>query len=62
MTEQVPSEQCCDSWRKAQQLGTDNEMYGMLLRDYSGTGADWHVGCDLPAVRFCPWCGAKKDE
>jgi hypothetical protein len=47
--------QCCEAWEKAQQSGTDNEAYGRLLY-----GADdWRMGCDLPPVKFCPWCGAE---
>lgn len=61
---------CFDSWEKAQQDGTDNEMYGALLSDHANPARvygniptnppDWHLGCDLPSVKFCPWCGANK--
>lgn len=63
MSDNLPSEeQCCNAWSKAQQPGTDNEMYGQLLRNYGGASNDWHIGCDLPPVKFCPWCGAKKHD
>jgi len=48
---------CCDAWRMAQQRGTDNEMYGALLWIEGETAL---MGCDLPPVQFCPWCGAEK--
>lgn len=60
MSNLTNDQDCCNAWRRAQRPGTDNEMYGQLLRDYGG--GDWHIGCDLPTVAFCPWCGAKKDE
>jgi hypothetical protein len=50
---------CCSAWANAQRSGTDNEGYGSLLNFYSGD-QDPHMGCDLPTVEFCPWCGAKK--
>lgn len=36
------------------QSGTDNEAYGALARFWDG---DVHMGCDLPPVAYCPWCG-----
>lgn len=48
---------CCEPWRTAQLDGTDSEAYGRLLSNYGG---EWHMGSDLPEVRFCPWCGARK--
>ena len=50
-------EPCCDAWRKSSNSGTDNESYGRLRWDLDG---EWHFGCDLPAVKFCSWCGASK--
>lgn len=50
---------CCDDWAKAHQSGTDNEMYGALVH-YPQPHTP-HIGCDLPRVKFCPWCGASKD-
>lgn len=64
-------EQCCPSWLRAQSGGTDNEGYGALLHDYANPRrfgrveeprkpSTWFMGCDMPQVQFCPWCGAKK--
>jgi hypothetical protein len=49
---------CCASWEAAHRNGTDNEMYGALVYwlDHNP-----YIGCDLPAVEFCPWCGARKE-
>lgn len=51
--------QCCDVWAKAHEAGTDNEMYSSLISDESD-GESW-MGSELPAVRFCPWCGKPKE-
>lgn len=45
---------CCYEFRKAQQYGTDNEGYGPLLGSHNG---EWHMGCDLAPIEYCPWCG-----
>jgi len=52
---------CCDAFARALGWGTDNEMYGALI--YPSTYPDgqvthWNIGCDLPPMGFCPWCGA----
>jgi len=63
----VPSAQCCANWERAQGYCTDNEGYGPLLTDYDNPRGrpkvnppEWHIGSSLDAIRFCPWCGAKK--
>lgn len=69
MNENVTAQDCCIAWGKAQTFGTDSEAYGSLLRDYANPQRhrgvvmrppDWHMGLELPPVKFCPWCGAKK--
>ena len=52
-------EKCCDAWGLARQEGTDNEGYGSLIID-NRPGYGWGIGCDLPRVLYCPWCGATK--
>lgn len=55
---------CCEPWAQAHQWGTGNEGYSSLIYwredgphiGYTGTGGA------LPVVRFCPWCGAKKEQ
>lgn len=49
------AEPCCESWEKAHESGTDNEMYGSLVCNGRQIGAS-----DLPPVNFCPWCGSFK--
>jgi len=44
----------CSEFREAQQSCTDNEGYGRLIREWGG---EWRIGCDLPAMNYCPWCG-----
>lgn len=53
------ADQCCDDMRHARQSGTDNEMYGALVY---WSGDKIVMGCDLPAIRFCPWCGHEKTD
>jgi len=63
-------EDCCKAWGSAQQEGTDNEGYGALLswlgpemEDTDGRViGGWSVGCLLPPIRVCPWCGVSRDE
>lgn len=59
--EQVPAEQqdCCESWTVAQQPGTDNEGYGALVGYLFGR---WIMGSVPESPRFCPWCGAPKEN
>lgn len=52
----LPPDPCCKDLAQSLKNGTDNEMYGSALNWWAGA---YHLGCDLPDVRFCPWCGAK---
>ena len=47
---------CCEAFRKAHENGTDNEAYGQLIYD------DDDLGCNLPPIKFCPWCGKPRTE
>lgn len=58
MTERKDQLDCCMAMIQAQQSGTDNEMYGALVRYYDPDNTVW-MGCDLPPITFCPWCGKK---
>jgi hypothetical protein len=44
----------CDAFQAAQRSGTDNEAYGSLAYRWDG---EIRMGCDLPPITFCPWCG-----
>ena len=44
----------CQAFKAAQLGGTDNEGYGRLVRWF---GDGWQIGCDLPTINYCPWCG-----
>lgn len=55
-----PIKPCCESWNQAQQAGSDNEGHGALVYRRYDNGQIEAMGCDLPPIRFCPWCGAKK--
>lgn len=48
---------CCASLSAAFSSGTDNEAYGSLASAYDDDPASIHIGCELPAIAFCPWCG-----
>jgi len=50
---------CCDEWRRAQESGSGNEAFGVLVRDL-GNGPQ--IGSELRPVRFCPWCGHDKSQ
>jgi len=50
---------CCADWANAHESGTDNEGYGALIY-YLDKGKPAIGSGGLPFVRFCPWCGAKK--
>ena len=56
----MAEEKCCDAWEKAHESCTDNEGYGALI--FSSFDGEEHMGVDLPRVKFCPWCGAKKEK
>ncbi len=50
---------CCEAFAHAQQSGTDNEEYSAVVKGCLTTG--FQIGHhDLPSIKFCPWCGAKK--
>lgn len=51
---------CCDIFYTAQKDGTDSEGYGGLLTEI--TDDEWHIGCDLPPIKFCPWCGGNWEK
>lgn len=56
---------CCETWAKAHEWETDNEMYGRLVHcndEKEGRHAAPYptIGSDLPPVKFCPWCGQSK--
>lgn len=63
---------CCDAWTKAFRSRTDNEGYGSLIHTehirFDGPDQTTvhfrsiQIGhdCELPEVRFCPWCGHAK--
>jgi len=48
---------CCMPMIQAQQAGTDNEAYGALVS--CSIEMIIEIGCDLPPITFCPWCGRK---
>ena len=60
---------CCEAWRHAHDQGTDSEGWQSLIW-YNEDTSDQatYVSCvgrheaesELPAVLFCPWCGASK--
>lgn len=57
MTARGPKLGCCMAMIQAQQSGTDNEAYGSAV-SYSVEGIA-EIGCQLPPITFCPWCGKK---
>jgi hypothetical protein len=54
------AEPCCAEWAAAHKCGSDNEGYRCLV-NYSDKNVA-RIGCDLEAVRFCPWCGSAKGQ
>lgn len=46
----------CGTFSKALKTGTDSEGYGPC---FDITDGEWSIGVDLPAPKFCPWCGRK---
>jgi hypothetical protein len=51
---------CCPDMEAAQESGTDNEGFGPLV--YRSAEDIFFLGCDLPALKFCPWCGKRPKE
>lgn len=47
---------CCHDFKNAMRSGTDCEGYGALI-DYPRS-----IGCGLPDMNFCPWCGKALNE
>jgi hypothetical protein len=54
MARQYPKVICCEALAHSFESGTDNEGYSNLIRCYED---EFHIGCDNPALKFCPWCG-----
>jgi hypothetical protein len=59
---------CCSIWEKANTLGTDNEGFDSLISygkkeiEIDEIDDDLaRIGTNLEPIRFCPWCGLKKD-
>ena len=52
-----PRKVCCSDMALAFTSGTDNEAYGKLAHAYDDAPTSIRFGCELPAVKFCPWCG-----
>lgn len=46
---------CCEAWEASGQDDTGGEGWD-VLRD------GLHMGCELPGVNFCPWCGDEKTK
>lgn len=56
----VGPHKCCLNFAQAQERGTDNETYGSLIDYFDDDFASMYLmGSDLPALSYCPWCGAK---
>jgi len=58
---------CCDAWHRAEEDNTcsegigpmiwrDPELYGDELSRIGNIGSE----TELPPLKYCPWCGAKK--
>jgi hypothetical protein len=48
---------CCSDMAMAFCSGTDNEGYGAIAHCFGGSSNAIQIGCDLPPLRLCPWCG-----
>jgi hypothetical protein len=53
---------CCQQLCNAFECGTDNEAYGSLASNYGETLSSITIGCELPEIVFCPWCGTRLDS
>ena len=49
----------CSDFQEAQDLGTDNEGYGRLVKIYS---FGIQMGCITTPISYCPWCGKRVPE
>lgn len=49
---------CCDDMAESFGAGTDNEGYHGLSSIESNMV---EIGCTLPPIKYCPWCGDKID-
>ena len=70
MGEKLKFKACCEAWSHANDEGTDGEGFGSLiwytefdddLRPYTSVLGDPPAVSELPPLRYCPWCGARKD-
>jgi len=50
-----PEDACCPAMAQARSDNSDSEAWGPLITD---EGGEFTMGCGLPPVRVCPWCGA----
>lgn len=59
---------CCEAFEAAKQPGTDSEGWCELMivgyPDEIGEGTPEGIimGCKLPLINFCPWCGTKVEH
>ena len=47
---------CCENFQDGQEIGSDADFYGRLIRTKCDVG--YLIGASLPAMKFCPWCGS----
>jgi hypothetical protein len=55
---------CCEAWYKVHQDGTDSDHVQALISENEHGEPEAGTGDgegELPPIRFCPWCGARKD-
>lgn len=50
---------CCPAFRKARQVGTDNEGFSSAVQ-VTDDRKHWTIGSNLPYISYCPWCGDHK--
>jgi len=56
----VITHKCCATFAKATEDGTDSEGWQALL--YIDEEEGISMGCELPRINFCPWCGVKVEH
>ena len=53
---------CCAIFSKALTDGTDNEAFRSAVYEPFMVSLPelpvYRIGCDLPDIAFCPWCGS----